>query len=112
MIKTKAEILAELPTMTEAEYDTQVKAFIIDLRSKIPMLQAATNRKAFNEVMALTQRIRSAAINLRLENIASLCSSILNNLRTIPDLPLLSELQRQLLVEMNNVDRDQIKAAQ
>ncbi len=112
MIKTKAEILAELPTMTEAEYDSQAKAFIIDLRSKIPMLQAATGRKAFNEVMALTHRIRSAAINLRLENIASLCSSILNNLRTTPDLAFLSELQRQLLVEMNNVDRDQINAAQ
>ncbi|MBP7635251.1 hypothetical protein KBA41_13880 [Candidatus Ozemobacteraceae bacterium] len=112
MIKTKAEILAELPTMTEAEYDAQVKSFIIDLRSKIPMLQAATGRKAFNEVMALTQRIRSAAINLRLDNIASLCSSLLNNLRTTPDLSLLSELERQLLVEMNNVDRDQIKAAQ
>ena len=111
MIKTKAEILAELPSMTEAEYDTQVKSFILDLRSKISMLQAATSRKAFNELMSITHRVRSAAINLRLENIVSLCSTILNNVRTTPDLMLLAELERQLLVEMNNVDRDQIKAA-
>lgn len=112
MNRTKADILAELGSITEAEYDTQVKLFINDLRSKLPMLQACTNRRSYTELMAITQRLRSTAINLRLTNVVSLSSSILNNARNNPDQTLLFELVRQLLVEMNNVDHDQFKATQ
>jgi len=104
MLKPSQELLAVLGNISETEYNQQAMICISDLRSKIPQMQNALAKHDFKELAALCLRIRAGTSTLHMDTLVSLAGAIMLKARNAPEINLLSELVRQLLVEVQNMD--------